>query len=321
VLSGAKLDAIDGEELTPETAAKCVGWCVRQIGEDLPPVDFEGKRSDATATAEWKDLSNKFEESATCTVQVDFDPRVSIQNQIVMFHSGLRGAIAFALALAFPSQHRDDVIDTCNCVILFTVFVMGGTTVPLLVGLNIPMGCPEDPEVLKLVDAKVMMKRANDGEIKKDMKYRFMVMEHKLKAFITRSPRDEMGVFALGWEDLTEEQQAAAESLGYTNDSSISATLWPEASHAWGSWWELDDDKKEQAQILGLDEHKWPPPDMGRLGDADDMVMSHKDGHDVGYGEDAEDDAEGDETKKSTSNPVFAEESEELDDDDSVGAD
>lgn len=318
VLNGAKVDAIDGEQLTPETAAKCVGWCVRQIGEELPPVDFEGKRNDVAATAEWKDLSNKFETSATCTVQVDFDPRVSIQNQIVMFHSGLRGAIAFALALAFPSQHRDDVIDTCNCVVLFTVFVMGGTTVPLLVGLNIPMGCPEDPEVLKLVDAKVMMKRAQNGEIKKDLKYRFLVLEHKLKSFITRSPKEEMGVFALDWEDLTTEQQAAAASLGYTNDSSVSATLWPEASHAWGSWWELDDEKKVQAQVLGLDEHKWPPPDMGRLGDADDMVMSHKDGHDIGYGEENEDDAEDEQTKKSTSNPVYAE---ELEDDDSVGAD
>ena len=287
VLGGAKIDTIDGESLTPETAAKVVGWCVRQIGDDLPPVDFEGKRADAQATAEWKDLSTNFEDDATCSVQIDFDPRVSIQNQIVMFHSGLRGAIAFALALAFPSQHRDDVIDTCNCVILFTVFVMGGTTVPLLIGLNIPMGCADDPEVLKLVDAKVLMKKAQDGEIEKTLKYRFLLLEHKLKSFITRSPKDELGVFALEWEDLSKEQQLAAESLGYTDDSSVSAKLWPEATHAWGVWWELDDAKKDQAVLLGLSEHNWPPPDMGRLGDADDMVISHKDGHDLGYGQES----------------------------------
>jgi NhaP-type Na+/H+ or K+/H+ antiporter len=312
VLNGSKVDAIDGDSLTPETISKCVGWRVTQIGEDQPPVDFEGKRSDPEKTAEWKELSTRFEESETCTVAIDFDPRVSIQNQIVMFHSGLRGAIAFALALTFPSQHRDDVIDTCNCVILFTVFVMGGTTVPLLVGLNIPLGCAEDPEMLKLVDAKVLMKKAKEGEIKKDLKYRFLVLEDRLKSCITRSPKDEMGLFALVWQELTEEQQTAAESLGYSNDTNVSAKLWPEASHAWGDWWLLNDDQKEAAMVLGLSEHKWPPPDMGRIGDADDMVMQHKDGHDVGYGQDPDEEEE--EGDKTTSNPVYSDEEGEDDD-------
>ena len=313
VLNGARIESIDGNTLTPETISKVVGWEVRRVGGEQPPVDFEGKRSDPEQTAAWKDISTKFEDGDEAPVSIEFDPRVNIQNQIVMFHSGLRGAIAFALALGFPSQHRDDVIDTTNCVILFTVFVLGGTTVPLLVGLGIPLGCGDDPEMLKLVDAKVLMQQAKEGIIKKGLKYRFLVLEDKLKQCITRSPKDELGLFATTWEELTEEQQAAAEMLGYTNDSDISNKLWPEANKSWGAWWELSDEKKESAMLLGLSEHKWPPPDMGRIGDADDLVMQHKGGHDTGYGEDSAEE-DGEEGDKTTSNPVYS-------DDDEDGAD
>ena len=65
--------------------------------------------------------------------------------------------------------------------------------------------------MLKLVDAKVKRRQANEGLIKKDLMYHFYVMEDKLKQFITRSPTDELGVFALRWEEMEEEQQAAAE--------------------------------------------------------------------------------------------------------------
>ena len=81
--------------------------------------------------------------------------------------------------------------------------------------------------------------------------------------------------------------------------------MWPEATLAGGSYWELSEEKKAAAEGLGLDEHKWPPPDFGAMGAADDMVMSHKGGHDDGFGEETPD-GDGEEDDKTTSNPVYS---------------
>ena len=96
-----------------------------------------------------------------------------------------------------------------------------------------------------------------------------------------------------------------AQVLGYSNDPDVSAKVWPEATRAWGSYWELSEEKKAAAEVLGLDEHKWPPPDFGAMGAADDMVMSHKGGHDDGFGEETPD-GDGEEDDKTTSNPVYS---------------
>jgi NhaP-type Na+/H+ or K+/H+ antiporter len=51
-----------------------------------------------------------------------------------LWWAGLRGAIAYATALSFPSQHQADVVNATSWICLFTIFVMGGTTVPVLRG-------------------------------------------------------------------------------------------------------------------------------------------------------------------------------------------
>ncbi|GJQ11243.1 hypothetical protein GpartN1_g3034.t1 [Galdieria partita] len=63
--------------------------------------------------------------------------RISMKNQFIMWFSGLRGAIAFALSLNFPTQGADNevrraVISTTLSIVLFTVIVLGGGTMPLL---------------------------------------------------------------------------------------------------------------------------------------------------------------------------------------------
>lgn len=52
--------------------------------------------------------------------------------QVVMWFAGLRGAIAFALALIFPIAHRPVVVTTTLAVVLVTTFVCGGLTEPLV---------------------------------------------------------------------------------------------------------------------------------------------------------------------------------------------
>jgi len=57
--------------------------------------------------------------------------------QFIMFFSGLRGAIAFALALNVPSSHSNLMVTTTLAVVLFTIIVFGGGTLPLLSILNV----------------------------------------------------------------------------------------------------------------------------------------------------------------------------------------
>ena len=66
--------------------------------------------------------------------------RVSLKDQVVMLHAGLRGAIAFALALTFPSHNIHIVLNTTMWVILFTIFVLGGSCTSVLTVLRVDMG-------------------------------------------------------------------------------------------------------------------------------------------------------------------------------------
>jgi NhaP-type Na+/H+ or K+/H+ antiporter len=66
--------------------------------------------------------------------------------QISMWHAGLRGAIAYALAVEFPSQNQGLVVTTTSFVCLFTVFVFGGTTTKLLDVLGIESGVQDSRE-------------------------------------------------------------------------------------------------------------------------------------------------------------------------------
>jgi sodium/hydrogen exchanger 8 len=68
------------------------------------------------------------------------DKKVPFKHMLVMWWAGLRGAIAFALALHFPSQNVHVVISTCMWVILFTVFILGGTCVSFLELMDVKFG-------------------------------------------------------------------------------------------------------------------------------------------------------------------------------------
>jgi sodium/hydrogen exchanger 8 len=57
---------------------------------------------------------------------------INMANQICMWFAGLRGAIAFALSLQVPTEHGSEIVTTTLAVVLFTTFVLGGLTEPLL---------------------------------------------------------------------------------------------------------------------------------------------------------------------------------------------
>jgi len=58
--------------------------------------------------------------------------KVKPNEQVVMWWSGLRGAIAVALAVQVPGPMKGRIVAVTMCVVLFTIFVFGGTTKLLL---------------------------------------------------------------------------------------------------------------------------------------------------------------------------------------------
>jgi len=64
--------------------------------------------------------------------------------QFFMWFAGLRGAIAFVLSLDIPTSNSGVMRSTTIVIIFFTIFVMGGLTIPLLETLRIPTGVDLD---------------------------------------------------------------------------------------------------------------------------------------------------------------------------------
>lgn len=63
--------------------------------------------------------------------------RITWRMQVVMWFAGLRGAIAFALALNMPGEDRSIWLTTTLAVVIFTTFFCGGLTSKLVSGLGL----------------------------------------------------------------------------------------------------------------------------------------------------------------------------------------
>jgi len=64
--------------------------------------------------------------------------------QFFMWFAGLRGAIAFILSIDVPTPGGPVMRSTTIVIVYFTIFVMGGLTIPLLNMLGIPKGLDPD---------------------------------------------------------------------------------------------------------------------------------------------------------------------------------
>lgn len=62
--------------------------------------------------------------------------KISLKNQIIMWYSGMRGAVAFSLALAgytdTAHETRKIILTSTLFIVLFTIIFMGGTALPLI---------------------------------------------------------------------------------------------------------------------------------------------------------------------------------------------
>lgn len=62
---------------------------------------------------------------------------IPVAHQAILWLSGLRGAIAYALAVQFPSHLVAEVTNTTALVVVFTILVLGGSTRPAIRLLNV----------------------------------------------------------------------------------------------------------------------------------------------------------------------------------------
>lgn len=71
--------------------------------------------------------------------------KITLNLQHMMFLSGLRGAIAFALAIRNTlSESRKMILTTTLLIVMVTVIVCGGSTMSLLTWLGIPLGVQDE---------------------------------------------------------------------------------------------------------------------------------------------------------------------------------
>jgi sodium/hydrogen exchanger 8 len=133
--------------------------------------------------------------------------KISYKNQFVMFWSGLRGAIAFALAIGLvgedsPVADGEMLFSTTLAIVLFTILIFGGLTLPLLKALKIEgkvtMSKVEAFEHVTTTDqywAKIMRAREMYGKnmlVKLDERYfrRFFCREQTLAPMADSEARE-----------------------------------------------------------------------------------------------------------------------------------
>ncbi|RLN64270.1 hypothetical protein BBJ29_004492 [Phytophthora kernoviae] len=63
---------------------------------------------------------------------------ITMNQQHMIWYSGMRGAVAFALSKSFPGEKRNEIVATAMIVVLLSIFVMGGGTVSMLDHMGIP---------------------------------------------------------------------------------------------------------------------------------------------------------------------------------------
>ena len=115
---------------------------------------------------------------------------IPIRFQCVMAHSGLRGAIAVALAVQMEGPFRETIVAATMVTVLFTVFVLGGTTKRMLDLLQIDVGVEVYQEDLSKLLPNWIEKWLIDPEVLATRRHKpkERSMAHSAQAFTTSRP-------------------------------------------------------------------------------------------------------------------------------------
>lgn len=136
------------------------------------------------------------------------DVRISRKTQFIMWFSGLRGAVAFALVLhlQLDDEKRHVLITSTLIIIMFTILCLGGSTLPLLKLLKADQGLEKSLTLSKTqtegkaVDAdqltddewRISSKKALKGFSRLDAKYFIPFFTRKFTRQEVRNAHEEM---------------------------------------------------------------------------------------------------------------------------------
>lgn len=92
--------------------------------------------------------------------------KITWRMQIMLVFAGLRGAIAFALALNFRGSSRNVIVTSTLAVVLFSTFVLGSLTAPMVKFLKLQKSPSESETTVPLLslDEKEEGENTFDGE-------------------------------------------------------------------------------------------------------------------------------------------------------------
>lgn len=96
-------------------------------------------------------------------INVKRTKHISFPTQLMMIHSGLRGVIAYSLAVNFPSHNQPIVTTVTMWIVILTVFLMGCTTYDMIHLLKIPVNCSYDDGIHASVARQKRSIMASDG--------------------------------------------------------------------------------------------------------------------------------------------------------------
>jgi len=140
--------------------------------------------------------------------------KTDLGSQVTMWNAGLRGAIAFALAMEFPNvnKHQYEMINTTMWVIITTIFLHGGATVPLLKLFKLRMVDSLSPAAqethAKIHTAELKLKKALE---KKDYEQAAQISEH------VQALQDELRVTSPRSQHFVTEQDAISDLTSPTS--------------------------------------------------------------------------------------------------------
>mmetsp|Transcript_33794 Transcript_33794/g.50113 ORF Transcript_33794/g.50113 Transcript_33794/m.50113 type:complete len:590 (-) Transcript_33794:128-1897(-) len=94
------------------------------------------------------------------------DRKIPWNTAHMLWFSGLRGAVSYALVKTFPENtgHQVSFVVTTMFIVLITTFVLGGSTEAALKCMNIPMGIDENKYVKSLTKRSFVFSRAQRFE-------------------------------------------------------------------------------------------------------------------------------------------------------------
>jgi len=128
-------------------------------------------------------------------------PKITVKFQFVIWFSGLRGAIAFALVLLLPAiPHKNMLVSATLVIVVVTTFLIGGSTKYVLSALNIKMGDIISTE--EKIEEKLKRKRPSQ---RGSFYGKFRAMDSKvLKPFLTRKAAPPDSLFEYDYDAFDE---------------------------------------------------------------------------------------------------------------------